>query len=222
MLYKCDTMEPDENYPYFYEALKHFVPENKRDGIQKDLHYNAGISQSLLSMIRSGSRKGSTRVHMRIAKALGYSYEEFIKFGRSLILAEVTESSTSTDTVDAAVTLADEPLPPPGPLPTPDIKPKPPSLQGNVLGFPDRRKPMPVDTNAMYANLIKICENEDNALVVMIERSLSLLSESVDLKSELTALRDRIEKIEDQLNMEKAEKLSLKAENETLKKRLSA
>lgn len=217
-------MDLDDDYKYFYATLRHHVPDSKkREGIQKELHYETKISQSMLSQICSGYRNASHRNQVKIAQALGYrGLDECIAFGRTLILASVTESITSKDDVDGTVTLKGEPLPPRGPLPTPDTKPKPPSPSKNVLGFPDRRRPKEVDIDSMHVNLNKICENEDNALVVMIERSLSLLSEAVDLKSDLTALRDRIEKIEDQLNMEKAEKQSLKEENETLKKRLRA
>ncbi len=168
MFYKCNIMEPDENYPFFLKALKHFVPEKKRDGMQKKLHYDAGISQSLLSMIISGKKPGSVRSHMKIANALGYSYDDFVSFGRSI------ETGNS---------------PEPKPLRSSNNvhlfpKRKHPSTEKELVN------------EDMHKRLDTILNSGHRVLIAAIESNLIAFSESVEDKNERKAMMERIKKLE--------------------------
>lgn len=111
-------MNIDDDYKYFYKALRHHVPDSKRrEGIQKELHFETKISQSMLSQICSGYRNASHRNQVKIAQALGYrGLDECISFGRSLIQPNITEPSISMDIVEGIVTETVDPLSPPSPI----------------------------------------------------------------------------------------------------------
>ena len=88
IIYNCNIMkddDDDDDDSCFYIAFKHHLPEGKRDGVQKRIHHETGISQSMLSQIYSGTRNAGLKNQIKIAKAFGFSYDEFVDLGRSLL-----------------------------------------------------------------------------------------------------------------------------------------
>lgn len=79
---------------FFQKALNYLLERNGR-GAQTEVAIEAGISQSYLNQIKSGTRIGSIRTLHAIAKALGTSYEDMLRLGESISLSDKhPESST--------------------------------------------------------------------------------------------------------------------------------
>jgi phage repressor protein C with HTH and peptisase S24 domain len=79
---------------YFRKALKSLLDQKGR-GSQTEIAIDAGISQSYLNQIKAGTRIGSVKTLHAIAGALGTTYEEMLKLGRSIALAEKEPGKTS-------------------------------------------------------------------------------------------------------------------------------
>jgi phage repressor protein C with HTH and peptisase S24 domain len=78
-------MEKNRNpHDYFLEALK-YETKLKWRGKKKLLASQSGISVPFLSQILHGIKNAGTETQGQLSNVLGYSYEEFIALGRSLI-----------------------------------------------------------------------------------------------------------------------------------------
>jgi hypothetical protein len=105
--------------PYYKRFLAAFSYLLDRDWKrrQKALAIDVGVSPGFISDIKNKKSIAGDEIQAVFAEKMGYpDFDDFIALGRSLILAEVTESSVSNDKVDNIVTEAGEPLPPPGPI----------------------------------------------------------------------------------------------------------
>lgn len=78
-------MDINENsYQYFMAALNHFLGQ-RWGGSQTRLHNDTGLSESMISLIRSNKKRAGLKSQFKIAKAMGYAYETFIEIGRSIV-----------------------------------------------------------------------------------------------------------------------------------------
>jgi transcriptional regulator with XRE-family HTH domain len=80
-------MNNDTIMKNFQAALNHSISRIGY-GAQRIIAKKSGVSQQYISGIVSGKRFGKEDVRRSIAKACGYEYEQFLKFGESLILCE--------------------------------------------------------------------------------------------------------------------------------------
>ena len=94
----------DPRYQQFLKALKTLA---KTDWYRKTgvLAQEAKISQGYLSHVINGKKQASYSIQVSIAEACGYSYEEFLQLGKSLLKpGEVQEEKTTKPTaIDPAV-----------------------------------------------------------------------------------------------------------------------
>ncbi|MFP4533345.1 MAG: XRE family transcriptional regulator [Desulfobacterales bacterium] len=67
--------------------------ERKGRGSQTEVAIEAGISQSYLNQIKTGSRIGSVKTLHLIAGALGTSYEDMLRLGESIFLSDTPPES---------------------------------------------------------------------------------------------------------------------------------
>jgi len=81
---------PSKLYEYFEEALNYFLhgrPEISRKSICSD----AGFSEQYLGQVINGVKKASVASQVKIAKAVGYSYEDFLSIGKKIAAYGSTE-----------------------------------------------------------------------------------------------------------------------------------
>lgn len=76
-----------KTYEYFYKLLTHIV-EQRGHGVQVVLAIDTGVSDGHISQVINGKRKASFDLQVAIAKALGYSYLDFMEQGRRLVEGE--------------------------------------------------------------------------------------------------------------------------------------
>lgn len=81
-------MDNDDIMKNFIAALNHSISKIGY-GAQRKIAQKTGITQQYISGIVSGKRFGKEEVRRAIAKACGYEYEDFLKFGESLIQCEI-------------------------------------------------------------------------------------------------------------------------------------
>lgn len=74
---------PTKLYEYFEEALNYFL--HGRPGIsRKEICLDAGFSEQYLGQVINGVKKASVASQVKIAKAVGHSYEEFLSIGKKI------------------------------------------------------------------------------------------------------------------------------------------
>ena len=104
-------MNDADTYDYFLAALSHTVKKMGRGAITT-IAIEAGVSQGYLSQIlnKKKAKKAGFQAQLKIAKACGYSYEDFLMVGKKL-LEKGQEAETADDPPE---TKQQKPQPPVG------------------------------------------------------------------------------------------------------------
>ena len=76
-------MQTDETKRNFVTALQ-YLASTKFAGNRIALADAAGIHESYLSLVLSGRRSASLEVKMKLAEACGYTYENFLRYGKAI------------------------------------------------------------------------------------------------------------------------------------------
>lgn len=72
-------------YRKFYTALKHFAAQ-KGYGFQTALSQSSGVSVAFINQIlKNEAKKASFELQVKIAEALGFDYESFLKLGERIV-----------------------------------------------------------------------------------------------------------------------------------------
>jgi transcriptional regulator with XRE-family HTH domain len=95
------------NYAYFMAAFNHFMGQQQRwSGAQKRLHTDTGLSEAMISLIRSKRKRAGLKSQFKIAEALGFPLSVFLDLGRAIcetgVAPDVRPSFFSRRAVDPA------------------------------------------------------------------------------------------------------------------------
>ena len=88
------------NEIFFQKALSYLLRQKGR-GAQTAVAIEAGISQSYLNQIKTGSRTGSVKTLHAIAGALGTSYEDMLRLGQSMTMPKAGANAPKPSTAPA-------------------------------------------------------------------------------------------------------------------------
>jgi transcriptional regulator with XRE-family HTH domain len=179
------NMSENPYYEMFRTASIYCLKHKWKDG-QKSFAAKVGVSPSTISEVKTGKAIASFDLQKDIAAAFVYKYDDFLKFGRTLILASVTETATARDAVGAFVTTQGDLWPPPGP--------------SNVHLLPAREKSPPTpeeqQAHAAHRNLDVILASGDIELVTAITMNLISFRKQVELQKQIENLVERIKQLE--------------------------
>lgn len=81
---------------YFRIALSHIVNERGR-GTQNTLSIDTGLSDAYISQVIAGKRSPSVNVQIKIVKALGIDYLDFLALGKKLTFAGLSLPAVASD-----------------------------------------------------------------------------------------------------------------------------
>lgn len=171
-------MENERNpYVYFKAAFEYEMTHNWKKK-HKILSGMTDISVPMISQILHDKKKAGIENAGKIASAMGYTFEEFFAFGRSLV-----EKKEKPD------------------------NPKP-KTNGKVLEFPVEFKPPPDDRLIKaQANLKTIFEHGDDNLKSAIEMNLISFKTTVELQiqmaqknADIKSLREEIDSLKKTVN----------------------
>lgn len=157
-------MEKGRNpYEYFKAAFEYEMNHNWHKK-QKILAGLCDVSIPLISQILHGKKNAGIETIGKIATAMGYTFEEFFSFGRSII--EKNENIS---------------------------EPKP-NKNGILLRFPVELKPPPSKSLIdMHKNLDAIFESGDKGLISAIESNLKQFQEIAELKKTVKEQKETID-----------------------------
>lgn len=96
-------------YGYFYKAMKEFAAKKGR-GFQTFLALSTEIAEPTISDIMKQKRLAKFDQQVKIAKALGYEYVEFILYGKSLLQGGDTAPLTVNESATRYETSQEMPL----------------------------------------------------------------------------------------------------------------
>jgi transcriptional regulator with XRE-family HTH domain len=156
-------------HDFFLAALKHETKQKWR-GKKKLLASQSDISVPFLSQILHGKKNAGIETAGRLSNVLGYTFEDFIKLGRSLVECGKPNGSNSTDSI--------------------------PKLN-NVHFLPIRKSPEELRRQAMHDRLETIYNSGHTVLISAIESNLVAFSEAVEDKKERNAMLERIKTLEE-------------------------
>jgi len=74
----------DPSYTFFLEALRNKLSESGRGG-QKNLSIDINKSPAFISSIFNGKMKAGYDTQVLIAQAFGFTYFDFLKYGKNLL-----------------------------------------------------------------------------------------------------------------------------------------
>lgn len=84
-------MSIELTYAYFDAAFRYFA-DKKGYGFQTFIAQKAGVSAAFVSqLLRCTKKRCSFGFQVSIAEALGFTYEDFLRFGRELIEVQQTQ-----------------------------------------------------------------------------------------------------------------------------------
>jgi transcriptional regulator with XRE-family HTH domain len=177
-------------YDCFLAAIRREIGANWK-GKQKLLADKSHISVPFLSEIVNEKKNASITTQYNISKALGFSFEKLIAYGRSIIDPDDSDKNNIEQT----------------------------SKHGNLYSLQTPFKPPPDSRlEAMQRYLLSIYESGDEVLISTIEANLKSFQEIAELKKTVADQKEKIEEQDNGMNNQSKKLKSLEDQLRALEK----